>query len=261
MIFGNIKVLGEVDNMEVYPKLFVKDKIAFPLLSMPIETQPKVRILQQWFSEQILPWKLAKQFIEQEKSVLDLIAIGGGTETRKEIINNARITHAWLGYEMGTVWDGKWPLKKEKELKDKEVWNFPGESQFYQYVATNNKFNDIEIEIKDAPTVDSLQQLLLDMLTYTYNYNKNFDGASLITPPNKMDILRAKFENQKPDEVISNLFKQWKLDYPNYISLSQVQILKQIVIMLSNNIYSNMSINKGLNDDLNCKYKWDSFLK
>ncbi|WP_342266212.1 hypothetical protein [Spiroplasma endosymbiont of Villa modesta] len=50
MIFGNIKVLGEVDNMEVYPKLFVKDKIAFPLLSMPIETQPKVRILQQWFS-------------------------------------------------------------------------------------------------------------------------------------------------------------------------------------------------------------------
>ncbi|WP_342266065.1 hypothetical protein [Spiroplasma endosymbiont of Villa modesta] len=59
MIFGNIKVLGEVDNMEVYPKLFVKDKIAFPLLSMPIETQPKVRILQQWFSEQILPWNLA----------------------------------------------------------------------------------------------------------------------------------------------------------------------------------------------------------
>ncbi|WP_425377160.1 hypothetical protein [Spiroplasma endosymbiont of Aleiodes alternator] len=67
MIFGNIKLLGEVDNMEVYPKLFVKDKIAFPLLSMPIETQPKVRILQQWFSEQILPWKLAKQFIGQEK--------------------------------------------------------------------------------------------------------------------------------------------------------------------------------------------------
>ncbi|WP_338956692.1 hypothetical protein [Spiroplasma endosymbiont of Tiphia femorata] len=118
MIFGNIKVLGEVDNMEVYPKLFVKDKIAFPLLSMPIETQPKVRILQQWFSEQILPWNLAKQFIGQEKSVLDLIAIGGGTETRKEIINNARVTNAWLGYEMGTVWNGQWPLKKEKELKD-----------------------------------------------------------------------------------------------------------------------------------------------
>ncbi|WP_338976272.1 hypothetical protein [Spiroplasma endosymbiont of Monopis laevigella] len=91
MIFGNIKVLGEVDNMEVYPKLFVKNKIAFPLLSMPIETQPKVRILQQWFSEQILPWNLAKQFIGQEKSVLDLIKISSGSVTRREVINNARI--------------------------------------------------------------------------------------------------------------------------------------------------------------------------
>ncbi|WP_342273203.1 hypothetical protein [Spiroplasma endosymbiont of Acasis viretata] len=42
MIFGNIKVLGEVDNMEVYPKLFVKNKIAFPLLSMPIKLNQKL---------------------------------------------------------------------------------------------------------------------------------------------------------------------------------------------------------------------------
>ncbi|WP_338958282.1 hypothetical protein [Spiroplasma endosymbiont of Tiphia femorata] len=249
MIFGNIKVLGEVDNMEVYPKLFVKDKIAFPLLSMPIETQPKVRILQQWFSEQILPWNLAKQFIGQEKSVLDLIAIGGGTETRKEIINNARVTNAWLGYEMGTVWNGQWPLKKEKELKDKEVWNFPAESQFYQYVATNNRFDDIEIEIQDTPTVDSLQKVLLDMLTYTYNYNRNFVGFTPDNLKTKIATLRAKFEGQKPEEVITNLFKQWKLDYPNYINLPQVHIFKKLVIMLSNNIYSIMSINKGLNDD------------
>ncbi|WP_338962857.1 MULTISPECIES: hypothetical protein [unclassified Spiroplasma] len=252
MIFGNIKVLGEIDNMEVYPKLFVKDKIAFPLLSMPIETQPKVRILQQWFSEQILPWNLAKEFIGQEKSVLDLIKISSGTETRREVIKNARVTHAWLGYEMGTVWDGKWPLKKQKELKDKEVWNFAGESQFYQYVATNNRFDDIEIEIKDAPTNDSLQQLLLDMLSYTYNYNRNFDGATYDdkgVPDNEIAKLRAKFEGQKPEEVITNLFKQWKLDYPNYINLPQVHIFKKLVIMLSNNIYSIMSINKGLNDD------------
>lgn len=251
MIFGNIKVLGEVDNMEVYPKLFVKDKIAFPLLSMPIETQPKVRILQQWFSEQILPWNLAKQFIGQEKSVLDLIAIGGGTETRKEIINNARVTHAWLGYEMGTVWNGQWPLKKQKELKDKEVWNFVGESQFYSYVATNDKFDDIEIEIKDAPTNDSLQKVLLDMLTYTYTYNRNFDGVSF-EPKNvdwEIKKLRAKFENQKPSDIITNLFKQWELDYPNYTNLPQIKIFKQLIIMLSKNIYSSMSINKGLNDD------------
>ncbi|MBP1527452.1 MAG: hypothetical protein H9Q66_05995, partial [Spiroplasma ixodetis] len=120
MIFGNIKVLGEVDNMEVYPKLFIKDKIAFPLLSMPIETQPKVRILQQWFSEQILPWNLAKQFIEQEKSVLDLIKISSGTETRKEVIKNARVTDTWLGWELGSIWTGDWPLKNEIHLEDKK---------------------------------------------------------------------------------------------------------------------------------------------
>ncbi|WP_174481468.1 hypothetical protein [Spiroplasma endosymbiont of Danaus chrysippus] len=253
MIFGNIKVLGEVDNMEVYPKLFVKDKIAFPLLSMPIETQPKVRILQQWFSEQILPWHLAKQFIGQEKSVLDLIKISSGSVTRREVINNARITHAWLGYEMGTVWNGQWPLKKQKELKDKEVWNFAGESQFYSYVATNDKFDDIEIEIQDAPTIDSLQQLLLDMLSYTYNYNRGFDGAEYDEkkhqPTNEIAKLRDKFEGQKPDEVITNLFRQWEFDYPNYINLPQMQIFKQVFIMLSKYIYSSLSINKGLNDD------------
>ncbi len=250
MIFGNIKVLGEVDNMEVYPKLFVKDKIAFPLLSMPIETQPKVRILEQWFSEQILPWSLAKQFIGQEKSVLDLIAIGGGKETRKEIINNARVTNAWLGYFISIIGFHEWPLPEEKQLKDKEVWKIHDVlGKEYVSIATNDKFKDIEIEIKDKPPIDSLQQLLLDMLTYTYNYNRNFDGFKPNDLTSKIAELRAKFENQKPDEVISNLFKQWKLDYPNYINLEQVRIFKQIIMMLSNNIYSNMSINKGLNDD------------
>jgi len=88
------------------------------------------------------------------------------------------------------------------------------------------------------------------MLTYTYN--RNFDGASLTNDPTKindLDKMRAKFEGQKPSDVITNLFKQWELDYPNYINLPQIQIFKQIVIMLSKNIYSTMSINNGLNDD------------
>ncbi|WP_338957607.1 hypothetical protein [Spiroplasma endosymbiont of Tiphia femorata] len=254
MIFGNIKVLGEVDNMEVYPKLFVKDKIAFPLLSMPIETQPKVRILQQWFSEQILPWNLAKQFIGQEKSVLDLIAIGGGTETRKEIINNAKITYAKIG-----KYDGPAPVPKKLddfEMKKNEQYILyshreptPPYPSKYIAIELSQNFNDIEIEINDKPPIDSLQKVLLDMLTYTYNYNRNFDGFKPDNLGNKIAELRAKFEGQKPDEVITNLFKQWKLDYPNYIDLEQVKIFKQIVIMLSNNIYSSMSINKGLNDD------------
>ncbi|WJG70997.1 hypothetical protein [Spiroplasma ixodetis] len=251
MIFGNIKVLGEVENMEVYPKLFVKNKIAFPLLSIPIETQPKVRILQQWFSEQILPWNLAKQFIGQEKSVLDLIAIGGGTVTRKEIINNARVTNAWLGYFLSSIDFHEWPLPNEKELKDKEVWKIHDVlGKEYISIATNDKFKDVELEMKDKPPVDSLQKVLLDMLTYTYTYNRNFDGFTPDDLKTKIAELRAKFESQKPEEVITNLFKQWELDYPNYLNLPQVKIFKQIVVMLSKNIYSNMSINKGLNDDL-----------
>ncbi|WP_342253958.1 hypothetical protein [Spiroplasma endosymbiont of Zeiraphera isertana] len=74
------------------------------------------------------------------------------------------------------------------------------------------------------------------MLTYTYTYNRNFDGASLsnvLKEMNDLDKMRAKFEGQKPNEVITNLFKQWELDYPNYTNLPQVKILKQIVIMLS----------------------------
>lgn len=250
MIFGNIKVFGKFENMEVYPKLFVKDKIAFPLLSMPIETQPKVRILEQWFSEQILPWNLAKQFIGQEKSVLDLIKIGGGTETRKEIINNARVTKVWLGNSFNET--PIWPLNEEKQLKDKELWDFGAfATHDFAVISTTNKFHDVELEINDKPPIDSLQKVLLDMLTYTYNYNRNFDGVQYTNgnPTNDIAKLRQKFEGQKPDEIITNLFKQWKLDYPNYINLEQVKIFKQIIIMLSNNIYSNMSINKGLNDD------------
>ncbi|BDT02498.1 hypothetical protein [Spiroplasma ixodetis] len=255
MIFGNIKVLGEVDNMEVYPKLFVKNKIAFPLLSMPIETQPKVRILQQWFSEQILPWNLAKQFIGQEKSVLDLIAIGGGTETRKEIINNAKITYAKIG-----KYDGPAPVPKKLddfEMKKNEQYILyshreptPPYPSKYIAIELSQNFNSIEIEVNDKPPIDSLQKVLLDMLTYTYNYNRNFDGfnpkSDKLQP---IGELRQKFEGQKPEEVVTNLFKQWKLDYPNYVNLPKVQILKKLVIMLSNNIYSSMSINKGLNDD------------
>ncbi|BDT04528.1 hypothetical protein [Spiroplasma ixodetis] len=90
------------------------------------------------------------------------------------------------------------------------------------------------------------------MLSYTYNYNRNFDGADYDDkgkPTNEIAKLRDKFSGQKPDEVITNLFKQWELDYPNYINLQQVKIFKQVFIMLSKYIYSTLSINKGLNDD------------
>jgi hypothetical protein len=51
----------------------------------------------------------------------------------------------------------------------------------------------------------------MDMLGYTYNYQANFDGYD---PNNDKDNttnitkLRLKFENQKPHDVINNLFEQ-----------------------------------------------------
>ncbi|WP_338959300.1 hypothetical protein [Spiroplasma endosymbiont of Tiphia femorata] len=187
-----------------------------------------------------------------------LIAIGGGSETRKEIINNAKVTYAKIG-----KYDGPSPVPKKLadfEMKKNEQYTLyshrepnPPYPSRYIAIELSQNFNDIEIEINDKPPIDSLQQLLLDMLSYTYNYNRNFEGAKYNDktgkPDNDIAKLRAKFEGQKPEEVITNLFKQWELDYPNYINLLQVKIFKQIFIMLSKYIYSSMSINKGLNDD------------
>ncbi|WJG70027.1 hypothetical protein [Spiroplasma ixodetis] len=174
---------------------------------MPIENQPKVRILQQWFSEQILPWNLAKQFIRQEKSVLDLIAIGGGTETRKEIINNAKITYAKIGkYDGGDAVPKKLPDFEMK--KNEQYWLYSHQEPNPPYTSRNivielsKNFNDIEIEINDKPPIDSLQKVLLDMLTYTYTYNRNFDGFDPSQLAQDIAKLRAKFESQKPDEML-----------------------------------------------------------
>jgi len=47
MLFGNIKLIGQINGIEGYSKLLLDDQyFNFPLLSMPIETDPKVRLLQ-----------------------------------------------------------------------------------------------------------------------------------------------------------------------------------------------------------------------
>jgi hypothetical protein len=48
MLFGNIKVTGEIDGLKVSPNLLIADdNQLFPLYALPIQTQPKVNILQQ----------------------------------------------------------------------------------------------------------------------------------------------------------------------------------------------------------------------
>lgn len=252
-LVGNIKLIGLINGISAYTKSILNDDyINFPLLSMPIETDPKVRLLQWWFSEQILSWELAKQFIT-EKSVLDLIKIGGGTETRKEVFKNARVTDFNHGFEFRASGTGvpTWPLSGDRHLADKELLNIPSFGGIY-YIATSKNYADVEIEIQDAPVIDSLQKVLLNMLTYTYNYYRNFEGAEYDNgnPSNPIAKLRQKFERQKPEDVITNLWKQWELDNPSYINSEQAQNFKKIVLLLSKNILSRLSINTGLNDDI-----------
>lgn len=252
--WGNIKLWGEVNGIYGYPGLNVKDKLPFPLLSMPIETQPKLRILQQWFSKQILPWNLAKQFLNSEgKSCLDLIQIGDPTpQTRKLIIPKARLTKGYMSRyypDVGDSYDtkllpGDYDVGTISEFRPRPPVNPDTKEPVY---------DGVEIELQDAPEIHSLQQVLLDMLTYTYNYNRNFDGATYLdngAPQNEIAKLKAKFDGQKPEVVISNIFDQWKLDNPNFIYDEKVQIFKQLIFLLSKVIYSNQSVNKGLNDDI-----------
>ncbi|RUP75099.1 hypothetical protein D6D54_09005, partial [Spiroplasma poulsonii] len=174
MLFGNIKCWGNVNGVYSYPSSNIENASLVPLLSMPIETNPNLRVFQYWFTESFLPWSIAKNYIKG-KDILGLLDI--------------------------------------KELNI----------------------------------------VLLNYLTYRYNYDRKFQGAKYDekgNPTNKAAELRQKFEGQKPEDVIDGLFENWKLD--NYKSLNDTAIkrFKQIIYMLSNYTYSKYSINKGYNDDV-----------
>jgi len=61
--------------------------------------------------------------------------------------------------------------------------------------------------------IGTLPKVLLNMLSYTYNYYRNFNGIIAYdektgTPSNDITKLKDKFNGQKPEEVITNLFKE-----------------------------------------------------
>ncbi|RUO86085.1 hypothetical protein D9R21_05145 [Spiroplasma endosymbiont of Megaselia nigra] len=156
-----------------YPSSIVENASLVPLLSMPIETNPNLRVFQYWFTESFLPWSIAKNYI-QEKDILGLL------------------------------------------------------------------------------DVKELNIVLLNYLTYRYNYDRKFQGAKYDekdNPTNKSAELRQKFEGQKPEDVIDGIFEEWKFNNPAYLSTSEVKRFKQIIYMLSNYVYSKYAINNGYNDD------------
>lgn len=57
---------------------------------------------------------------------------------------------------------------------------------------------------------DSLKLVLLNYLTYRYNYDRKFQGAKYDekgNPNNDGAKLKQKFERQKPEDVIDGLFE------------------------------------------------------
>ncbi|WP_342264556.1 hypothetical protein [Spiroplasma endosymbiont of Clivina fossor] len=270
-LFGNIKLIGEVNGVAGYPRLFIEnDKVMLPMLSMPIETEPKVRILQQWMSSQVLAWEKAKLFFN-EGSVLDLIKIGGGTETRKKVFRDVRVTAMHITrntQKYQSVPLGCLPIDLLKEnIILNETITLSGEIGGLEPSCLNSTsynltkdYDRVELEFKEIFKIDSLQKVLLDMLNYTYNYRTNFrhakyyddkdDGILYGQPKNSVAKLKEeKFVGQKPETVITNLFEDWKFENPKLLKHSSVQIFKQIVVMLSEYIFSELSINMGLNDD------------
>ncbi|QIA66976.1 hypothetical protein [Spiroplasma citri] len=174
MLFGNIKCWGNINGVYSYPSSNIENASLVRLLSMPIETEPNLRVFQYWFTEIFLPWSIAKDYI-QGKDVLDLINKNG------------------------------------------------------------------------------LDKVLLNYLTYRYNYDRKFQGAKYDekgNPTNKAAELRQQFEGQKPEDVIDGLFENWKLDNPLLINNDNVKRFKQIIFMLSTYTYSKYAINKGYNDDI-----------
>ncbi|WP_338957151.1 hypothetical protein [Spiroplasma endosymbiont of Tiphia femorata] len=286
MLFGNIKVNGEIDGLKVSPNLLIADdNQLFPLYALPIQTQPKVNILQQWFSDQILEWNIAKNFINQN-SILEYLDIGEiipnppsqefkhvkkiELKNVETIVTNEKNQQTNIQKEMNFIFsknDESSYISADTDtscgpncprLLENKKWTIKvAEGQ--ATAQTHWKINEIDSVVltydKIKPTT-TLGKLLMDMLGYTYNYQANFKGYDPKYDANPdvketPDItkLRNEFENQKPHDVINNLFEQWKLDNPNFINNSKVKIFKQVIMMLSNCILSYLSINKGLDDD------------
>ncbi|WP_348735379.1 hypothetical protein [Spiroplasma endosymbiont of Ammophila pubescens] len=106
-------------------------------------------------------------------------------------------------------------------------------------------------DILDLINKNGLDKVLLNYLTYRYNYDRKFQGAKYDekgNPTNKSAILRQKFEGQKPEDVIDGLFENWKLD--NYKSLNDnaVKRFKQIIYLLST-----ISLNGFSRGAIHCK--------
>ncbi len=264
MLFGNIKCWGNVNGIYSYPSSNIENASLVPLLSMPIETNPTLRVFQYWFTESFLPWNIAKNYTKG-KNILELLNIGNHSPNpQRQVIKNARIINAKISYshlESQAPPTSKYPLNKKiviNEESPSDIYKYKSDSYPWWThlisvgIISEKQYSDIIIEFSKSPLYGTLKDVLLNMLTYRYNYDRKFQGAKYDekgNPINKSSELRQKFEGQKPEDVIDGLFEEWKFKNPTYLFDNAVKRFKQIIYMLSNYVYSKYAINKGYNDN------------
>ncbi len=116
MLFGNIKCWGNVNGVYSYPSSNIENASLVPLLSMPIETNPNVRIFQYWFTESFLPWSIAKIYVRPD-NILSLIKNNG---LEKVLLYFLTYRYNYDRKFQGAKYDNKGnPTNKAAELRQK----------------------------------------------------------------------------------------------------------------------------------------------
>ncbi|ATG97507.1 hypothetical protein [Mesoplasma lactucae] len=99
----------------------------------------------------------------------------------------------------------------------------------------------------------SLYELLLDVMTATFNYNNNFKGAGYKNNETKelnyMALYKQEFEGKTIREYIDGLESAWEKSNPEFVQTKQYDNYKKIRTMLSSETYGTFSIGGNKNSD------------
>ncbi|RUO85762.1 hypothetical protein, partial [Spiroplasma endosymbiont of Megaselia nigra] len=169
MLFGNIKCWGNVNGIYSYPSSNIENASLVPLLSMPIETNPNVRIFQYWFTESFLPWSIAKNYIKG-KNILELLNIGNhSSNSQRQVFKNARIINAKISYshlESQAPPTSKYPLNNKIEINEEspsDIYKYKSDSYPWWThlisvgIISEKQYSDIIIEFSKSPLYGTLK--------------------------------------------------------------------------------------------------------
>lgn len=226
-LFGNIRAIGEIDGIKVTPNLSITgNKQLFPLYALPIQTKPKVNILQQWFSDQVLAWDIAKKFITK-KSVLDILDIGDiiPNPPSEEFLNVKKIELKGLdsisanGFGTAEKHIDIVSFSKEEEssylfgysayttpvpgLKESKNWAYESEGTTFNVQWKIKNLNSVVLTYDNIHPTTTLGKVLIDILGDTFTYKTNLKGMTLNMILNKIQhlillyvVMNLKIKNQ-----------------------------------------------------------------